>query len=62
MAEVEVPKVAAWRSGMQLVILCPHCGWAHWHGAVGPSRGDGDGERAAHCLNGRGLAYVLVEV
>jgi|GEM_PF-5737094 len=33
----------------QLKFYCAHCRRWHFHGAVGPALGDGDGLRAAHC-------------
>ena len=48
----------------QLAFVCPFCGDVHFHGAVGPNRGDGDGNRSPHCLTrsllNRG-GYNLVE-
>jgi len=48
----------------QLSFLCPFCGELHFHGAVGPGLGAGDGHRVAHCLTRSMLnsgGYVLVE-
>lgn len=43
--------VPAYRSpgGTQLWVWCAHENRWHYHGAVGPEPGDGDGPRAAHC-------------
>jgi hypothetical protein len=48
----------------QLCFRCPFCGEQHFHGAVGPKLGAGDGHRVAHCLTRSMLnsgGYVLVE-
>jgi hypothetical protein len=45
-------KVSAVRLGRQLVIVCPHCRALHYHGAIGPEFGRGDGPRSPHCVRG----------
>ena len=46
-------KVSAVRlGGRHLVIVCPHCRELHYHGAVGPEFGRGDGLRVPHCVRG----------
>ena len=45
-----IPIVACFRTGKQLVFVCPFCGREHYHGACGPNFGDGDGHRVEHCL------------
>lgn len=58
----DTPIVEARREGDQLVIVCPHCGKKHYHGA-GLNVGDGDGHRAPHCTNGNMYSgYILREV
>ncbi|MGI5408692.1 hypothetical protein ACQEV9_18100 [Streptomyces chartreusis] len=56
---VEDPTVIARREGDDLVVICPHCGEKHRHGA-----GGGYGHRIAHC-SGRGTpagrGYFLTE-
>ena len=59
-------KVSAVRIGRQLVFPCPHCGELHWHGAVGPRFGAGNGPRSPHCTRGPatriGYSHTLTEV
>jgi hypothetical protein len=49
------PVVAACRTadGTQLAVWCAHCQRPHFHGAVGPSWGAGDGHRHGHCADRR---------
>jgi hypothetical protein len=59
------PTLPAYRVGGQLWVWCAHEQRWHYHGAVSPAPGAGNGERASHCacpaspLSGR---YSLVEV
>jgi hypothetical protein len=66
------PVVCCIRSGLdgplhpgyfgQLSFRCPWCGEIHFHGAVGPSIGDGDGQRSPHCAAKNAQGYSLREV
>jgi len=46
------PVLPAYRSRGQesLIIWCLWCEKWHWHGAVGPELGAGNGHRVAHCV------------
>ena len=58
-------RLKAYRSkdGANLLVWCVHCNAWHAHGAVGPTFGQGDGHRAAHCTKPGGPdGYCLVEV
>jgi hypothetical protein len=45
------PVLPAYRSpsGLQLRVWCEHERCWHYHGAVGPEPGAGDGDRFSHC-------------
>lgn len=45
----DVPLVEVVRRGCHLVFRCRYCRRTHYHGAVGPRFGQGDGHRVAHC-------------
>lgn len=44
------PIIDVVRRGCQLTFQCRYCRRLHYHGAVGPRFGEGDGHRVAHCL------------
>ena len=64
----EPPTLSAWRTsdGVCLAVWCVHCKRLHFHGAVGPKTGEGNGHRGAHCTDTRSpylaTGYIVHEV
>lgn len=54
-------KIPAFREGVHLVIWCEQELVFHYHGAVGPEFGAGDGWRAAHCGSDNLLPDYYIE-
>lgn len=67
MDETVLPTVLpAYRHEMQLVMWCAHEQVWHWHGAVAPTVGAGNGHRVSHCACPRSphkrTGYILAEI
>lgn len=61
----EPPTLDAYRDDDALYVWCTHCERYHAHTTMGPSFGDGDGLRVAHCTRvgtPHVSGYILKEV